>query len=125
MCAAGRSRRIMCRYGQISISRRPEVAARRTRAFSSEVESGSRQENASNQESRAPFRFDRNGALVVGPTRWAAMCMRFQRFQETSHLRGDELARRKQGVHAERLAEVVRHAQGASLGPVSRGTLMR
>jgi hypothetical protein len=34
---------------------------RRARAFSSEVETGSRQENASNQESRAPFRFDRNG----------------------------------------------------------------
>src|SRR5260370_22291373 len=32
-----------------------------TRAFSSEVEPGSRQEKASNQESRAPFRFDRNG----------------------------------------------------------------
>ena len=31
------------------------------RAFSSEVETGSRQENASNQESRAPFRFNRNG----------------------------------------------------------------
>src|SRR5713226_3210141 len=31
------------------------------RAFSSEVETGSRQENASNQESRAPFRFYRNG----------------------------------------------------------------
>jgi hypothetical protein len=31
------------------------------RAFSSEVETGSRQENASNQESRAPFRFSRNG----------------------------------------------------------------
>jgi hypothetical protein len=30
-------------------------------AFSSEVETGSRQENASNQESRAPFRFYRNG----------------------------------------------------------------
>jgi len=34
---------------------------RDTRAFSSEVETGSRQENASNQESRAPFRFNRNG----------------------------------------------------------------
>ncbi|QDW39203.1 hypothetical protein FFI89_019870 [Bradyrhizobium sp. KBS0727] len=33
------------------------------RAFSSEVETGSRQENASNQKSRAPFRFHRNGAL--------------------------------------------------------------
>jgi hypothetical protein len=32
-----------------------------TGAFSSEVETGSRQENASNQESRAPFRFNRNG----------------------------------------------------------------
>jgi ubiquinone/menaquinone biosynthesis C-methylase UbiE len=31
------------------------------RAFSSEVDTGSRQENASNQESRAPFRFNRNG----------------------------------------------------------------
>ena len=30
-------------------------------AFSSEVETGSRQENASKQESRAPFRFHRNG----------------------------------------------------------------
>src|SRR6202023_4012906 len=29
-------------------------------AFSSEVDTGSRQENASNQESRAPFRFHRN-----------------------------------------------------------------
>src|SRR6202140_1749066 len=32
-----------------------------TKAFSSEVASGSRQENASNKESRAPFRSDRNG----------------------------------------------------------------
>jgi hypothetical protein len=32
-----------------------------TRAFSSEVETGSRHENASNQKSRAPFRFYRNG----------------------------------------------------------------
>jgi hypothetical protein len=31
------------------------------RAFSSEVDTGSRQENASNQESGAPFRFNRNG----------------------------------------------------------------
>jgi hypothetical protein len=31
------------------------------RAFSSEVEIGSRQENASNQESRAPLRFHRSG----------------------------------------------------------------
>jgi ribosomal protein S18 acetylase RimI-like enzyme len=32
-----------------------------TRAFSSEVDPGSRQENASKQETRAPFRFNRNG----------------------------------------------------------------
>ena len=32
-----------------------------TRAFSSEVGTGSRQENASNQKSGAPFRFNRNG----------------------------------------------------------------
>jgi hypothetical protein len=32
-----------------------------TRVFSSEVETGSRQENASNRESGAPFRFNRNG----------------------------------------------------------------
>jgi hypothetical protein len=32
-----------------------------SRAFSSEVDSGSRKENASKQEARAPFRFDRNG----------------------------------------------------------------
>jgi 3-oxoadipate enol-lactonase len=31
------------------------------RAFSSEVDTGSREENASNEESRAPFRFYRNG----------------------------------------------------------------
>ncbi len=30
------------------------------------VETGSRQENASNQESRARFDFDRNGALAGG-----------------------------------------------------------
>jgi hypothetical protein len=37
------------------------------RAFSSEVETGSRKENASNQESRAPFRFNRSGALGIAP----------------------------------------------------------
>src|ERR1700693_288014 len=44
----------------------PALAAK---AFSSEVETGSRQENASNQESRAPFRFNRNGkALARDPS---------------------------------------------------------
>src|ERR1700733_4315101 len=36
-------------------------ARRSPRAFSSEVDTGSREENASKQESRAPFRFYRNG----------------------------------------------------------------
>ena len=34
---------------------------RQIRAFSSEVDTGSRQENASNRKPRAPFRFNRNG----------------------------------------------------------------
>src|ERR1035438_3870344 len=38
-----------------------------SRAFSSEMENGSRQENASNQESRAPFRFNRNGKALGQP----------------------------------------------------------
>src|SRR5438552_9431807 len=33
----------------------------RSRAFSSEVDTGSREENASKQKDRAPFRFHRNG----------------------------------------------------------------
>src|SRR5258706_15659791 len=36
------------------------ACARTARAFSSEVDTGSRQENASNQESRAPLRFHRS-----------------------------------------------------------------
>ncbi|THD52328.1 MAG: hypothetical protein E8A46_13500 [Bradyrhizobium sp.] len=39
-------------------------STRNTKTFSSEVETGSRQENASNQESGAPFRFNRNGGLA-------------------------------------------------------------
>src|SRR5882724_2494068 len=35
--------------------------SRGTRAFSSEVDTGSREENASKQRNRAPFRFHRNG----------------------------------------------------------------
>src|SRR5260370_38927433 len=38
-----------------------DLSLEQARAFSSEVETGSRRENASNQESRAPFRCDRNG----------------------------------------------------------------
>src|SRR5271155_140668 len=42
--------------------RRPiHIASAGSRAFSSEVETGSRWENASDQESRAPFRFNRDG----------------------------------------------------------------
>jgi hypothetical protein len=43
------------------LRRVPRRGHRAPRAFSSEVDPGSRQENASNQESRAPFRFYRNG----------------------------------------------------------------
>jgi hypothetical protein len=38
------------------------------KASSSEVDTGSRQENASNQKSRAPFRFNRNGKGPSEPT---------------------------------------------------------
>src|SRR6202048_1013077 len=63
------------------------------RAFSSEVETGARQENASNQESRAPFRFNRNGkgsreqgrrgracsvrAMLSVPTLWTVSIINF------------------------------------------------
>jgi hypothetical protein len=46
----------------------------------SEVDTGSRQENASNQESRAPFRFNRNGkgssSLLKNPKNWAFVLSR-------------------------------------------------
>jgi hypothetical protein len=38
----------------------------RARAFSSEVDTGSREENASEYGDRAPFRFDRNGKGSMG-----------------------------------------------------------
>jgi hypothetical protein len=38
-----------------------QVTLCETRAFSSEVDTGSREENASKQKDRAPFRFHRNG----------------------------------------------------------------
>src|SRR3954470_15215321 len=51
-----------------------------SRAFSSEVGTGSRQENASNLKSRAPFRFHRNGncaGVFGGVRRWplTALCV--------------------------------------------------
>ena len=36
------------------------------------------------------------------------MCLRFQRFQETSHFCGDELRAGERGVNAERLAQMIR-----------------
>jgi hypothetical protein len=42
----------------VDLSFKPIISLR---AFSSEVETGSRQENASNQESGAPLRFHRSG----------------------------------------------------------------
>src|SRR5258706_15656251 len=44
---------------------------RDTRTFSSEVETGSRQENASNQESRAPLRFHRSRKGSGARISWA------------------------------------------------------
>jgi hypothetical protein len=41
-----------------------DIDPRHPIAFSSEVGTGSREENASRQETGAAFRFDRNGALV-------------------------------------------------------------
>jgi hypothetical protein len=53
----------MARGPDVIRSRKPEDsrAGRWTRAFSSEVGTGSREENASKQKTRAPFRFHRNG----------------------------------------------------------------
>src|SRR5882672_10562493 len=48
-----------CRASSPRLSRRRRAA----RAFSSEVDTGSREENASKQESGAPFRFNRNGKV--------------------------------------------------------------
>ncbi|THD54798.1 MAG: hypothetical protein E8A46_07970 [Bradyrhizobium sp.] len=47
--------------GEWSIGESDQRSLSQSKAFSSEVETGSRRENASNQESRAPFRFNRNG----------------------------------------------------------------
>ncbi|MTV18854.1 hypothetical protein FDV58_03075 [Bradyrhizobium elkanii] len=49
--------------GAVSSRNDRDLRPGRSKAFSSEVGTGSREENASKQESRAPFRFDRNGAL--------------------------------------------------------------
>ncbi|QOZ19594.1 hypothetical protein XI02_34485 [Bradyrhizobium sp. CCBAU 21365] len=43
------------------------MSAPTARAFSSEVDTGSREENASKQESRTPFRFHRNGKSSSWP----------------------------------------------------------
>ncbi|MVT68151.1 hypothetical protein GPL21_23925 [Bradyrhizobium pachyrhizi] len=45
------------------------------RAFSSEVDAGSREENASKQESRASFRFHRNGKRLQGAADWALISL--------------------------------------------------
>src|SRR5207248_10264752 len=50
-----------CFPPMVVIQTTPERATRSIRAFSSEVDAGSREENASKQEDRAPFRFNRNG----------------------------------------------------------------
>jgi hypothetical protein len=70
-----------CRYQIGNRANLPE----NIRAFSSEVDTGSHKEIASKQESNAPFRFHRNGALAkparrhAGQGRDAGYC-----FDETS-----------------------------------------
>src|ERR1700730_10358651 len=60
--------------GCMPASRARRCRASRTKAFSSEVETGSRQENASNQESRGPPRFHRSAkGSRVEPTRGPSM----------------------------------------------------
>src|SRR6266481_129305 len=56
---------------EIHIGRRDSVTL--AKAFSSEVDTGSHQENASNQEARAPFRFNRNGKGSTANANEAAM----------------------------------------------------
>ena len=48
-------------FDRLGTVRAARQALQATRAFSSEVDTGSREENASKQESRAPIRFDRIG----------------------------------------------------------------
>jgi hypothetical protein len=49
-------------------------AQTKTRAFSSEVDTGSREENASKHETRAPLRFNRNGkALERDPEKFVQL----------------------------------------------------
>jgi hypothetical protein len=70
---------------------------RPARAFSSEVETGSRKENASKQESRAPFRFNRNGK----GSRDVSTAVLHPRWRAVSDSRG-------LGMSAERLAPLAR-----------------
>ena len=58
-------------------------------AFSSEVETGSRQENASNQKPGAPFRFHRNGAPKI-PTE--GMAMRDETLKEKARITAGAVA---------------------------------
>src|ERR1700682_4575907 len=51
-------------YGRRTLTTTPATptpATERSRAFSSEVDTGSREENASNKKIEPPFRFNRNG----------------------------------------------------------------
>ena len=65
--------------GGFGFQHRKRHLQNRVRAFSSEVEAGSHQENASNQESRAPFRFNRNGKGSRRPTVPPALSGRLSR----------------------------------------------
>src|SRR6195952_4926459 len=63
-----------------------EVSMKSDKAFSSEVDTGSRQENASNQESRAPFRCNRNGkgSSAAVPVKRTEIVVPFRRINARS-----------------------------------------
>jgi len=82
------------------------------KAFSSEVDPGSREENASKQKDRAPFRFNRNGngsreRLEAQMTRAQAMRLKslseeaYQPGQYARGLTGEEAERRIHALEAE------------------------
>src|SRR5882757_1631641 len=60
--SAAKSRAVRAAFFDAIAVKRESISSR-SKAFSSEVETGSRRENASNQEARAPFRFNRNGGF--------------------------------------------------------------
>ncbi|MVT68846.1 hypothetical protein GPL21_27545 [Bradyrhizobium pachyrhizi] len=67
--------------GGAATRRRSWTNTSRTRAFSSEVGTGSREENASKLKSRPPFRFNRSGAPAgQGCGRGRTCCIELRRW---------------------------------------------